>query len=57
MSQELAFANRKAGTVALEAVSAGFLDFPNSFPSNTSGDFRNSLQAISTISKTGNGLA
>lgn len=39
MSQELAFANEKAGAVALETISALLFNLPTSFPSHTSGDF------------------
>lgn len=44
-------------TAELEAISADFLNLPNSFPSNTSRNLRNALQATSTISNLGNALA
>lgn len=57
MSQELEFASGKAGTVELEVTSADFLNLPNSFSSNISRNFRNILQATSTIINLGNALA
>ena len=57
MSQELEFANGKASTIELEAISSGFLHLSYVFLSNTSRNFRNSLQASSSIFNLGNGLA
>lgn len=56
MSQELEFANGKAGTAKLEATFADFFNLPHSFSSNTSRDFRNALQPSSIIPNLGNAL-
>lgn len=57
MSQKPESATGKAGTAELEATSADFLNLPNFFSSNTSGNFRNALHATSIIFNLGNALA